>query len=641
MKRISIRLAAVAVLVAISSAFTTGAEKPAEALDRAGVSTSASMLPLQLSASSAGTLTAGYDHSCMLSPGGGAKCWGSTTYNPRGQLGTGSLGGSPTPVDVLNLSTAVSISANTWFSCAAMADGTARCWGTNEGGQLGNGTTLPYTTGVAVPAPVVGLTQVEEVSTGNGFACAALSTGEVRCWGIANHGRLGNGSTTGVFTVPVAVSGIASAVSVTAGGFFACALMADTTVRCWGDNEYGQLGDGTTQLRPTPVTVPGLVGVTQVSAGLSHACALLSDGQVKCWGSDGYGQLGRGFVSPLEPTGSPNTVSWLSTIPVSVVGLTAVAEVTTGANHSCGRQVNGETFCWGSNREGQLGLGNTSLDPVPTPQRIPELPLLQTIDAGWWHTCALLFDGTVRCWGPNHNGQLGTGHAGDSLQPSPVVKIRREGCAPVALAGLGGWWPGDGNSSSVVGPQLTVGNGFGLAHSQQGFSFSGGSALAASEPVSVSSQLTLEMWLKPTPSQGTVQSLVSRWSGPGFSSATDDRHSYTLDLYPNAELVFETDDTSTRSPVQVRATVPQIYDGELHHVAARWTQREIELYVDGTRVASSPSQGGILQTGGSSPIRVGGPFPYRGLADEVTIWSRALAPSEVATIATSTGPKCP
>jgi alpha-tubulin suppressor-like RCC1 family protein len=244
-----------------------------------------------------------------------------------------------------------------------------------------------------------------------------MSNGTVRCWGYNAEGQLGNGTTTSSPT-PVVVSGLGG-VSALAGGYqHTCALRTGGTVRCWGRNFAGQLGDGTTTDSSVPVAVAGLSGVTAISVGFAHSCALLSDSTVRCWGANGSGQLGNG-----------TTVD--SPAPVAVSGLSGVATLGQGSSssHTCVVLGDGTGRCWGYNFFGQLGIGSWGL-PETTPMVVSGLSGAVDISTGGGHTCAVLGDGTGRCWGLNHDS-LGVNSAG-ALGDGTTV----DSYVPVAVSGL-------------------------------------------------------------------------------------------------------------------------------------------------------------------------------------------------------------
>jgi alpha-tubulin suppressor-like RCC1 family protein len=206
----------------------------------------------------------------------------------------------------------------------------------------------------------------------------------------------------------VTVSLPLSATAVAASGFHTCALLGDGTVRCWGSNYFGQLGDGTTTDHTTPATVSGLSGATAVAAGVYHTCALLGDGTVKCWGQNISGQLGDGTTTNRRT-------------PVTVSGLSGATAVAAGEYHTCALLGDGTVRCWGANWTGQLGDGTTT-NRRTTPVTVSGLSSATAVAASREHTCALLGNGTVRCWGANWYGQLGNGDPIYATQPVVVVR---------------------------------------------------------------------------------------------------------------------------------------------------------------------------------------------------------------------------
>ena len=196
-----------------------------------------------------------------------------------------------------------------------------------------------------------------------------------------------------------------------------------------------------------------------------------------------------------------------------------------------------------------------------------------------------------------------------------------------------GWWPGEDDLNAAIGPDLVGPAGFGDALFGRGFALDGSHDLSAAGADAVITGVTVETWMKPTaPADGRTQALISRWDAP---SPDDASRSYALLLDPFANLVFMTDETSTRRPIDVRAPVPQVYDGEFHHVAATWDQQTITLYLDGFPIASSSSQGGLLNPAASTPIRIGSkhgigdPFRFIGVVDEPSVIRRALTAAEI------------
>jgi alpha-tubulin suppressor-like RCC1 family protein len=291
-------------------------------------------------------ISAGSDHTCALLDTGGVKCWG---YNSSGQLGDGTNVNRSTPVDVVGLPSAASaIAAGTGFTCALLVAGGVKCWGDNSLGELGNGTTGGHS---YAPVDVSGLASgVLDVAAGGLHACALSTAGGPSCWGANDDGQLGDGTTT-PWNVPVEVTGLSSGVaSVNLGGGHTCALLSTTGIKCWGRNDFGgELGDGTNTNRYTPVDVLGLgSGVAVVAAGGAHTCALLAGGGIKCWGSNGNGNLGDGTTTDRN---APIDVPGLAS---------GVMDVDAGGAHTCAIMTGGTVKCWGFNVYGQVGDGTTT-----------------------------------------------------------------------------------------------------------------------------------------------------------------------------------------------------------------------------------------------------------------------------------------
>jgi alpha-tubulin suppressor-like RCC1 family protein len=305
-------------------------------------------------------------------------------------------------------------------TCALTSTGGVQCWGDNSGGQLGDGTTTRRLT----PVPVSGLASgVTAIAAGEIHTCALTTEGAVKCWGDNNHGQLGDSTGTAHVT-PFTVSGLSSGVTAIAAGYsYTCAITTGGAVECWGDNSGGQLGDGTKTDRLTPVTVSGLSsGVTAIDASFSHTCALTTGGAAKCWGSNADGQLGDGTTTERL---TPVTVSDLSS------GVTAIEA---GCSHTCALTTGGAAKCWGSNADGHLGDGSGTyqLTPVSVPGLTSGVTAIAS--GGWGHTCALTTGGAVKCWGFNEGGALGDGTLTTRVIPVAVSGLS-SGVTAIAAGG--------------------------------------------------------------------------------------------------------------------------------------------------------------------------------------------------------------
>ncbi|MBN9366115.1 MAG: IPTL-CTERM sorting domain-containing protein [Comamonadaceae bacterium] len=388
-------------------------------------STTSQSTPVAVSGLDSGVaaIAAGNSHTCALTTAGAVLCWG---FNGSGQLGDGSTTQRTTPVAVSGLGSGVAaIAAGRHHSCALTTAGAVQCWGNNNSGQLGDGSTMGRSTPVAVSGLDSG---VAAITAGSQHSCARTTAGAVRCWGSNFNGQLGNGTTTDS-TTPVAVSGLDSGVAAIAAGHnvHTCALTTAGAVRCWGWNVYGQLGDGSTMGRSTPVAVSSLgSGVATIVAGTSHSCARTTAGAAHCWGDNFFGQLGDGSTT--------NRFT-----PVAVSGLGAgVAAIAAGDTHSCALTTAGAVLCWGFNGSGQLGDDSTTQRTTPVDVKgvggSGTLSDVAAIAAGTSHTCALTTAGAVHCWGNNSYGQLGDGSTANRLTPVAVSGLG-SGVAAIAVGG--------------------------------------------------------------------------------------------------------------------------------------------------------------------------------------------------------------
>ncbi|WAS99095.1 EGF domain-containing protein [Nannocystis punicea] len=386
----------------------------------------------------AAQLVAGDAHTCALL-GGRVKCWGSNHY---GQLGLGDgdnrgddpgeMGDALPHVDLGADAVVVALSARQFHTCAALESGAIKCWGYNLGGQLGLGDSEdrgddPGEMGDALPAVDLGAgTHALAVTVGTLHSCALLQGGGVKCWGQALGGQLGHGNINPLGDGPgemgddlpfVDLAGAAAAVS--AGQLHTCARLESGALKCWGTGSSGQLGYGDAQNhgdQPNemgamlPAVDLGDVELIDVVGGGLGTCATLVGGALKCWGANNVGQLGLGDTSPRGE--GPGEMG--DDLPVVELG-PKVMSVSANEGQACAVLAGGLVKCWGANKYGQLGLGDTQTRGDMPGEMGDDLLALDlgdqavSVAVGWEHACAVLESGAVKCWGRNQSGQLGLG----------------------------------------------------------------------------------------------------------------------------------------------------------------------------------------------------------------------------------------
>jgi alpha-tubulin suppressor-like RCC1 family protein len=312
----------------------------------------------------------------------------------------------------------------------AHAPNTAKAWGFNKDGELGNGTETEHSD---VPVAVSGLSGVTAVSGGSRHSIALLKGGNVMSWGANGEGQLGNGTTTGS-DVPVTVCAagtvapcathLEGVTAISAGANHSLALLKNGMVMAWGANSVGQLGNGTTTESDVPVAVSGLSEVRAVAAGNDFSLALRKNGTVMAWGYGGEGQLGNGTETQSD-------------VPVEVSKLSGVTAVSAGGRHGLALLKNGTVMAWGENSAGELGDGTITNHDVPV--EVSELNEVMVVSAGGSHSLALLRNGTVVAWGLNALGQLGDGTSAGPETCGTTVPVP---CSKKPVAACAGSTPG-------------------------------------------------------------------------------------------------------------------------------------------------------------------------------------------------------
>ncbi|KAF8059662.1 UVR8 [Scenedesmus sp. PABB004] len=355
---------------------------------------------------------AGYAFSCWLLGGGTARCSGLNDY---GQLGVSSTAkaSSAAPLDVPGLTGAVALAAADNHACALLRNGSAQCWGYSHYGQLGGVLGANGRSVVQLGSPI------QSIAAGGMHTCMLDASQEVSCAGDNGNGQLGvDPGTVRQSATPRLVPGVSGAVAVDAQFLFTCAVLSDGTDRCWGTVSYV----GTNPQSPAlfihtnlpPTRTSSLTGITSIAVGESHVCALVSGG-ARCWGWNGLARLG---VDPEGP-GQPALVD--GTAPTSVPLPRPATALAAGAYHTCALLDDGTIHCWGANRGGQLGNGGATAYALPGP--VTGLgSAVRTITAGNYHTCAVLVDGRAQCWGSAFDGELGsTSAAGLNFSATPLL----------------------------------------------------------------------------------------------------------------------------------------------------------------------------------------------------------------------------
>lgn len=364
-------------------------------------------------------IAAGQYHTAALLANGAVKTWG---WNGTGQLGNNdaTLATKLTPQSVAGIVDAKAIAAGSRHTMVVKADGSVMAWGYGYMGQIGNNNT----TNQIAPAPVSSLVGTSEIGGGAYSSCALLgSGGGIRCWGTNAYGELGNGNTS-QSNVPTTTNTLSGLNEVAAGEAHSVAVKWDGTVWSWGQNIQGQLGDGSIVKRLSPIQVrlssapTYLDNVTAVAAGQLHSVALRSDGTVWAWGDNDFGQCGDGTIT--VGVGAANRFYPVQVRQNGGAFLTGIVAIRSGSHFSMALRFDGKVFAWGRNQFGQLGMANGGLINQGFAQEVQYLDNVVALAAGGAHAVAITSDGSAYGWGSNSDGQLGCDPAlcgGDLINP--------------------------------------------------------------------------------------------------------------------------------------------------------------------------------------------------------------------------------
>ncbi len=342
----------------------------------------------------------GYANACALRGSGALTCWGTRLWPDE----------EPTdgyrPVVVYELPGAEEIGVGS-HGCARLSDGHVVCWGNNCAGQLGVSRDGSLQT-AREPIEVPGIDDAVQLSVGFAHTCVVRRSGEVWCWGLNEHGQLGDGTrttetvtspcdqpdyllsaiTTTGRAVPMPVLGLTDAVQVSAGRDHTCAVLRSGEVRCWGAGRDGLLGNGSTEEEGSPLPTPvlDLTDAVEVSAGPAHTCARRGNGRLACWGHNDRSELGNGLA-------------WPSPRPIAVLDIDDAVQVSAGREWTCALRVSGAVWCWGGNDAGTAGLQFPDRRVRATPGPVGPVSAAQQLSAGTELSCLLERNGRIDCWG--------------------------------------------------------------------------------------------------------------------------------------------------------------------------------------------------------------------------------------------------
>jgi alpha-tubulin suppressor-like RCC1 family protein len=371
------------------------------------------------------TFSAGQSSTCAIYSDDTLRCWGA---NDMGQLGDGNVTSSSIPV-LVNFNdgaTPIEVAVGGEHACAIMNDGSVRCWGRNDVGQVGRGTICIYGSladgcngnfGITASSTVLLPTDLNatSISAGISHTCALMENGAVYCWGSNSNLQNGDGTSDDLATPAIASLPVGRyAVSLGVGNTHSCAVLDNGSAICWGANSFGQLGDGSAGVDGTYrfVQLPAGRSIVEIRGGGAHTCALLDAGDVACWGRNTHGQLGDG-----------TTIGKITPLIITLPGALTATSLSLGDLHSCAILDSGEIACWGSNQNGLIG-GGGQYNTTPSMLVLPDGLSLSSLSAGEGHTCGLTSTSRLVCIGDNGAGQLGDGSQINQPSLDYVVSIQ-------------------------------------------------------------------------------------------------------------------------------------------------------------------------------------------------------------------------
>ena len=359
--------------------------------------------PAQAASGPWSVVSTGGSFTCAINTSKSLYCWGNNDY---GQIGDRSHGTDrPSPTQVGASGAWVSVAAGRFHTCAISTGKSLYCWGGNDYGQIGDATT-----GTDRLSPKrIGVAGVWADVAAGGYHTCAISTGNsLYCWGNNDYGQIGDGTIDTDRHSPKRIGGAGAWAGVTGGSIHTCAISTGKSLYCWGYNSLGSVGDGTTIPRPSPRRIGNAGGWALAEAGDYHTCGISTGKSLYCWGVNDVGQIGdrTSGIDRHSPTKVGASGAWAR---VNAGG-------TNGQSHTCAISTGKSLYCWGFNFYGEIGDGTTT--DRHSSKRIGTAGVWAAASGGGYHTCAITTGKALYCWGHNANGQVGDGTA-TSPRPSP------------------------------------------------------------------------------------------------------------------------------------------------------------------------------------------------------------------------------